>query len=57
MVTVYSGRDCLGFIIERGREGFEAHMTSKSVRSDFFKTQQDAAVAVMRSQSGFDDGR
>jgi hypothetical protein len=56
MVSVYSGRACLGFIITRGREGFEAY--DQQERSlGFFKTQQDAAAAVMRSQSGIDDGR
>jgi hypothetical protein len=56
MVSVYSGRACLGFIITRGRGGFEAY--DQQERSlGFFKTQQDAAAAVMRSQSGIDDGR
>jgi hypothetical protein len=50
VISVYSGRICLGFIIERGREGFEAY--DQQERSlGFFKTQKDAAAAVMRSQT------
>jgi hypothetical protein len=50
MVSVYSGRACLGFIITRGREGFEAY--DQQERSLGF-----SATAVMRSQSGIDDSR
>jgi hypothetical protein len=51
MVSVYSGRVCLGFVIERGREGFEAY--DQQERSlGLFKTQEDAAAAVMRSAGG-----
>src|ERR1700730_5440777 len=50
MISVYSGRACLGFIITRGREGFEAY--DQQERSLGF-----SATAVMRSQSGIDDSR
>jgi hypothetical protein len=46
---VYDGRDCLGFILARGKLGFEA--IDRDERSlGFFQTQREAATAVMRGQ-------
>ena len=49
MVSVYSGRDCLGFVLSRGCKGFEAFATDE--RSfGLFPNQRDAANAVVASQ-------
>jgi hypothetical protein len=54
MVSVYSGRDYVGFIFARGKEGFEAF--DQQERSlGMFKTQQDAVTAVMRSPTDIHD--
>ena len=46
---VYDGRDCLGFILARGKLGFEA--IARDERSlGFFQTQRQAATAIMREQ-------
>jgi hypothetical protein len=48
MVSVYSGRACLGFIIARGRGGFEAFDRDEQSLG-FFPTNVAAADAVLRS--------
>jgi hypothetical protein len=46
---VYDGRECLGFILARGKLGFEA--VDRDERSlGFFQTRREAATAVMREQ-------
>jgi hypothetical protein len=46
---VYDGRECLGFILARGKLGFEA--IDRDERSlGFFQTQREAATAITRAQ-------
>jgi hypothetical protein len=46
---VYDGRECFGFILARGKLGFEA--IDRDERSlGFFQTQREAATAIMRRQ-------
>ena len=46
---VYDGRECLGFILNRGKLGFEA--IDRDERSlGFFQTEREAATAIMREQ-------
>jgi hypothetical protein len=48
IASVYSDRTCCGFVIARGREGFEAY--DRDERSiGFFPTNVAAADAVLRS--------
>jgi hypothetical protein len=42
---IYDGRACLGFILARGRAGFEA-FTADEQSLGLFKTQAQAANAV-----------
>jgi hypothetical protein len=42
MSYVYDGRACLGFVLARGRAGFEAFTADEQL----FKTQAQAANAV-----------
>lgn len=54
LVSVYEGRTCIGFVLSRGKVGFEsfsAHEQSLGI----FSTQTDAAAAVMRSSTDFAD--
>jgi hypothetical protein len=45
LVSVYSGRDCVGHIISRGPQGFEAY--DRDDRSlGFFSSQEAAAHAL-----------
>jgi len=45
LVTVYDGRDCIGFIIAHGKHGFEAF--DREERSlGTYRTQLDAAAAI-----------
>jgi hypothetical protein len=45
LVSVYDGRECIGFILARGRTGFEAF--DRNERSaGLFPTQQAAAAAL-----------
>jgi hypothetical protein len=49
LTYVYDGRDCLGFILARGKVGFEA--IDRDERSlGLFQTQREAANAVMRKE-------
>jgi hypothetical protein len=45
LAYVYDGRACLGFILARGRAGFEA-FTADEQSLGLFKTQAQAANAV-----------
>jgi hypothetical protein len=50
LVTVYDGRTCIGFVLSRGKLGFEAfdnHQHSQGL----FGTQQEAAAALSKSNS------
>jgi hypothetical protein len=45
MLTVHDGRTCIGHIIARGRDGFEAFdVNDRSI--GIFQTQAQAAAAV-----------
>jgi hypothetical protein len=46
-VSVYDGRACLGFILARGRAGFEA-FASEERSLGVAGTQREAAAAIMR---------
>jgi hypothetical protein len=46
-VSVYDGRACLGFILARGRAGFEA-FDSEERSLGVSGTQREAAAAIMR---------
>jgi hypothetical protein len=49
LLCVYDGRECLGFILARGKLGFEA--VDRDERSlGVFQTQREAATAVLREQ-------
>jgi len=45
MLSVYDGRHCVGFILARGREGFEAFGSDAKSRG-LFSTQREAAAAL-----------
>jgi hypothetical protein len=45
LLTVYDGRACVGFILSRGRAGFEAFTADEKSRG-LFATQQDATAAL-----------
>jgi len=45
MVSVYTGRTCIGFVFARGRAGFEA-FTADEDSLGTFPTQKQAADAV-----------
>jgi len=48
LVSVYDGRDCLGFILARGKLGFEA--LDRDERSlGLFPTQREAAQRIMET--------
>jgi hypothetical protein len=45
VVSVYDGRECVGFVLARGKTGFEAF--NRNERSiGIFKTQREAAAAL-----------
>ena len=50
LAFVYDGRHCLGFILARGKLGFEA-MARDERSLGLFQTQREAATAIMRGQS------
>ena len=50
MVSVYDGRTCIGFILARGRQGFEAYSADLDSRS-VFPTQQAAMAALSHAPS------
>jgi hypothetical protein len=48
MAYVYDGQDCLGFILGRGKLGFEA-LDRDEHSIGLFATQREAAAAIMQS--------
>jgi hypothetical protein len=48
MSFVYDGRDCLGFILARGKLGFEA-FTRDEHSLGVFATRREAADAISKS--------
>jgi hypothetical protein len=46
---VYDGRECLGFVLARGKLGFEA-LDCEEHSLGIFSTQCDAAAAIMRGK-------
>ena len=49
MFSVYDDRECLGFVLCRGKTGFEAlDRAEKSIGT--FETPREAASAIMNSQ-------
>jgi hypothetical protein len=49
MVSVYDGRECVGFVLARGKLGFEA-LDRDEHALGIFPTQREAADAIMRGQ-------
>ena len=47
IIPVFSGKICLGFILARGKAGFEA-LTVDERSLGLFPTQHEAAAAIMR---------
>ena len=47
MSYVYDGRECRGFVLARGRLGFEA-FDSEERSLGVYGTQREAAAAIMR---------
>jgi hypothetical protein len=45
LLSVYDGRVCIGFVLPRGKLGFEA-FDSRDHSQGLFGTQQDAAAAL-----------
>jgi hypothetical protein len=45
MLTVYDGRDCRGFVMSRGPDGFEAFGTDERSLGKY-RTQGDAVLAI-----------
>jgi hypothetical protein len=52
LLSIYAGRTCLGFIIKRGREGFEAFSASER-KLGIYKTASAAADVVSTHASLF----
>jgi hypothetical protein len=50
LVSVYSGRVCIGFVLNRGSSAWEA-FTAEQKSLGVFATQQDAIAAVMQRRS------
>jgi hypothetical protein len=48
MISVYSGRECIGWVFARGRSGFEAYDAAQQSLG-IFATQREATVAVMEA--------
>jgi hypothetical protein len=45
LISIYDGRECVGFVISRGKLGYEA--LDRAERSlDLFPTQREAADAI-----------
>jgi hypothetical protein len=49
MLSVYSGRECVGFILARGKTGFEA-FTADQKSLGLYPTQREAARALPDSE-------
>jgi hypothetical protein len=50
MVSVYDGRSCMGFVLARGRTGFEAFDVNE-LSKGLFPTQQEAAAALSEDRA------
>ena len=49
MLCVYAGQGvCLGFILNRSRDGFEAFSAADEKSLGRFQTQREATAAIMR---------
>jgi hypothetical protein len=48
-VTVYDGRECLGFILSRGKLRFEA-LDREENSLGLFKSQREAAAALVEPE-------
>jgi hypothetical protein len=48
MLSVYSGRECVGFILKRSREGYEAFDVHE--KSLGLYPSQHAAIAVLKME-------
>jgi hypothetical protein len=46
---VYDGRECLGFVLARGKLGFEA-LDREEHSPGLFSTQREAGAAIMRGK-------
>ena len=51
MVSVYDGRDCIGFVLARGKVGFEAYAAAAERSLGIYPNQREAAAAIMRRSS------
>jgi hypothetical protein len=51
MAYVYDGRGCRGFILARGKAGFEA-LDREEKSLGLFPTQREAAAAIMEKVLG-----
>jgi hypothetical protein len=51
MATVYAGQSCLGFILARGKTGYEA-FTADEKSIGMFPTQRAAADAITEKARG-----
>jgi hypothetical protein len=49
MVSIYDGRECIGFVIARGRIGFEAFNADLDSLGTF-PTQREAANAIPNNE-------
>jgi hypothetical protein len=59
MLTVYDGQHCVGFLLNRGRDGWEALDVEGRRSLGLFPKDHDAAAAVWRharSQASKDTG-
>jgi hypothetical protein len=58
LAYIYDGRECLGFVLSRGRAGFEA-FDSEERSLGVYGTQREAAAAIMRikTPSAFEAAR
>jgi hypothetical protein len=54
LITVYAGREYLGFILARGREGYEA-FDHNEVSRGLFTTQQEAAASLSSANDRADE--
>jgi hypothetical protein len=50
MLSIYDGRSCVGFILARGRGGFEA-FDANELSKGLFATQQEAAAALFEDRA------
>ena len=51
MVSVFAGKVCIGFVLDRGKAAFEAFDINECT-VDMFATQRRAADAIFEQQSG-----